>query len=218
MFKVLLQHIPRCLFEPVAALGVIGFIFFLCRHWKKSKSETLLFGFTAVFMVSWRMAMPINADRYALLLAPGAIYFSVVAICGIADFCRKYCRFPAARWFLWILLILSIVKSTDGNPEDRNFFPLMETIKKDARNVPDRPIRVLSNRDVSCFLGDDFQVEVVQIAGPFCYGNLPYADYYLLKLNAKKTPVDCGNPDFQVVQTLRAHKSTFVLMKRVPRQ
>lgn len=216
MYKALFQHIPRCLFEPVAFLGLIGLILFLRRHWKKDKAETLLFGGTVLFMVVWRLMMPINADRYTLILIPPAIFFSIDAIREIAEFCRKYIpKFPDYRIFLGVLMIGCIGKSFSGNREDKLMFGMVDFLKQEAKDSPGK-VKVVSNRDLSLFLGDRFEFEYAHIDKNIRLSKLPRADYYLLKLNFKKQTPDPADRDFQQIKKIRKNggKFDFILWKR----
>jgi len=216
MLTALFQHIPRCIFEPIAVLGMFGFVLVLFRRWQKNRLETVLWGGAMLFMIAWRVVRPINADRYAIILIPLMIFFSVVWVDEIVKVCRKYLHFSDHRLFLALLLIVCAVKSFHGNVEDRQMFAMIEALKADAERFPGKPT-VVSNRDVSVFLGDGFEVYRIDIYGPFSVAELPRGDYYLLKCKDKRGPLTPDTPELLQLKSLRhpGGKSEFVLWKRV---
>ena len=152
MLLVLFQRISHGVCEPLAVGALLGIGFFLYLHWKKSRSETLLFAGLLLFMVGWRVALKIISDRYALFLVPFAIFFTVWGIKLVAGWGRRL--LPRVPWAgLWAagLLITAVCISFAHHEEDRAFFTLLKVFRQEIKDIR-TPVILWSNRDFSVFL------------------------------------------------------------------
>lgn len=152
MLAALFLRISHCVCEPLAVGALIGMTGFLCRHWRRSRSETLLIAGLLLFVIGWRTVMPILADRYAFFLVPAAIFFTVYGVKEVAGLCRRL--LPGVPWhFLWaagLLITVACISLLHTN-EDRAFFALLDIFRREIRDVQS-PVILWSDHDFSAFL------------------------------------------------------------------
>ena len=191
MWRVLLERIPHCVCEPFAVGALLGGVYFLYLHWRKSRVETLLIGALLTFLVGWRVARPIQADRYAFALVPVAVFFTVWGIRLVAGWGRRW--FPRIPWtFLWFtgMLITVICISFLHHEEDRAFFTLFRALRREIRGM-DTPVVLVANRDFSFFL--DRRIRMFLCEWPNVQKQLPLPDasvrYVLFRLPRKMPPI-----------------------------
>ena len=186
MLIVLFQRISHGVCEPLAVGALLGIGFFLYLHWKKSRSETLLFAGLLLFMIGWRVALKIVSDRYALFLVPFAIFFSVWGIKLVADWGRRL--LPRVPWaLLWAagLLITAVSISFLHHEEDQAFYVLLRRLRQDIQTINSSVI-LISDRNFSFFL--DRRVRVIPCDLPNVQKKLQYSAipvYVLFRVSRK---------------------------------
>ena len=94
MIEILLQSIPKIVYEPLAVGALCG-ILLLC--WKTRPFRNRwgwIIGAVLLWMIAWRTIYQIISSRYASVLIYFAVILTVYACFRLETFCRDICRCP----------------------------------------------------------------------------------------------------------------------------